>query len=120
DLAPLRYYSIASAEVAGLTALLARTGYTGEDGFEILVQNRDAVTLWRALLATGEVRPCGLASRDTLRLEAGMPLYGHELNLETTPYPIQRNLEESSISTGMTLLEGLLFQTQPQDRGSMP
>ena len=89
DLAPLRYYSIASAEVAGLTALLARTGYTGEDGFEILVQNRDAVTLWRALLATGEVTPCGLASRDTLRLEAGMPLYGHELNLETTPYSAQ-------------------------------
>lgn len=86
DLAPLRYYSIASAEVSGCTALLARTGYTGEDGFEILIQNKDAVKVWRELLATNQVKPCGLASRDTLRLEAGMPLYGHELSVETTPY----------------------------------
>jgi len=86
DLAPLRYYSIASAEVVGCAALLARTGYTGEDGFEILVQNKDAVKVWQALIATNQVKPCGLASRDTLRLEAGMPLYGHELTLDTTPY----------------------------------
>jgi aminomethyltransferase len=86
DLSPLRYYSVASAEISGRTALLARTGYTGEDGFEVLVQNPDAVTIWRELLATGGVKPCGLAARDTLRLEAGMPLYGHELSLQTTPF----------------------------------
>lgn len=88
DLDPLKYYSIASAEVAGLSALLARTGYTGEDGFEILVSSADAETLWQKLLAEGgdELIPCGLACRDTLRLEAGMPLYGHELSLETNPF----------------------------------
>lgn len=88
EIAPLKYYSIASAEVAGLTALIARTGYTGEDGFEILVQSKDAVTLWRELIKAGgeDLTPCGLAARDTLRLEAGMPLYGHELTLETTPF----------------------------------
>ena len=88
DLGPLRYYSIASAEVAGLTVLLARTGYTGEDGFEIVVPSGDAVTLWNALIAEGgdELSPCGLACRDTLRLEAGMPLYGHELGLDKSPF----------------------------------
>lgn len=88
DISPLKYYSIASAEVASLNAMIARTGYTGEDGFEILVHSKDAVTLWRALLAAGgdEIRACGLASRDTLRLEAGMPLYGHELSTSTTPF----------------------------------
>jgi aminomethyltransferase len=85
---PLKYYSIASAEVAGLTALIARTGYTGEDGFEILVHSNDAVKLWRELIKAGgeALTPCGLAARDTLRLEAGMPLYGHELTAETTPF----------------------------------
>ena len=88
DLAPLKYYSIASGEAAGLTALFARTGYTGEDGFEVLVDSKDASTLWNALLQAGgdQLTPCGLACRDTLRLEAGMPLYGHELGLETTPF----------------------------------
>lgn len=88
DLGPLRYYSIASAEVAGIAALLARTGYTGEDGFEVLVQSGDAVALWNALLAAGgdDLTACGLACRDTLRLEAGMPLYGHELGLDKNPF----------------------------------
>ncbi len=63
---------------------IARTGYTGEDGFEILVRPDMAVTLWRALLTAG-AKACGLAARDTLRLEAGFPLYGHELTEETNP-----------------------------------
>ena len=70
------------------TLLVARTGYTGEDGFELLVPTGSAVALWDALLAAGEplgLVPAGLAARDTLRLEAGMPLYGHELSLEIVP-----------------------------------
>ncbi|WP_045732319.1 glycine cleavage system aminomethyltransferase GcvT [Pseudarthrobacter chlorophenolicus] len=93
DVTGLKYY--AAVEVtflvngAGLTLLLARTGYTGEDGFEIFVPNSDAVGLWQALLAVsdvGELTPAGLASRDSLRLEAGMPLYGNELSLQGDPY----------------------------------
>ncbi|MDN4642501.1 glycine cleavage system aminomethyltransferase GcvT [Arthrobacter sp. PsM3] len=69
--------------------LLARTGYTGEDGFEIFVANDDAAALWQALVAIaedGELTPAGLASRDSLRLEAGMPLYGNELSLDGDPF----------------------------------
>ncbi|MBG6084258.1 glycine cleavage system aminomethyltransferase GcvT [Zhihengliuella flava] len=83
------YYAADEVTVAGIRVLLARTGYTGEDGFELYVGSDDAVALWRALLAAGAesgVIPAGLAARDSLRLEAGMPLYGHELTLETTPY----------------------------------
>ena len=68
---------------------IARTGYTGEDGFELFVAADDAVPLWQALTAAGEpygLRPAGLAGRDTLRLEAGMPLYGNELTTEVTPF----------------------------------
>ncbi len=89
----LKYY--AAVEV-GITVngtvqdlLLARTGYTGEDGFEIYIPNEDAAALWEALLETGASRgliPAGLACRDSLRLEAGMPLYGNELSREGNPY----------------------------------
>lgn len=85
----LRYYAITPATVAGSPLLVARTGYTGEDGFELFVENGAAVALWRALLAAGEPHglvPAGLSARDSLRLEAGMPLYGHELDLTTTPF----------------------------------
>ncbi|HJV98815.1 MAG TPA: glycine cleavage system aminomethyltransferase GcvT [Arthrobacter sp.] len=89
----LKYY--AAVEVpflvagAGQELLLARTGYTGEDGFEIFVANDDAAALWQAVVAIadeGELTPAGLASRDSLRLEAGMPLYGNELSLEGDPF----------------------------------
>jgi aminomethyltransferase len=89
----LKYY--AAVEVPFLVAgtgqelLLARTGYTGEDGFEIFVDNDDAAALWQAIIAIadeGELTPAGLASRDSLRLEAGMPLYGNELSLEGDPF----------------------------------
>jgi aminomethyltransferase len=75
--------------VAGIDCLVARTGYTGEDGFELFCDARRAAALWEALMAAGEphgLRPTGLGSRDTLRLEAGMPLYGNELTRETNPY----------------------------------
>ncbi|MDR6865564.1 aminomethyltransferase [Microbacterium resistens] len=83
-----KYYAWASARFLGEPLLLARTGYTGEDGFELLVDADDAGALWDAVLAVGADRglvPAGLAARDTLRLEAGMPLYGHELTRETKP-----------------------------------
>jgi aminomethyltransferase len=89
DLAALRYYAIAEGEVAGMRALVARTGYTGEDGFEIFVEWGRAPELWDALTGAGRAAgmiPCGLGARDTLRLEAGMPLYGNELDLETNPF----------------------------------
>jgi aminomethyltransferase len=83
-----RYYAWANATFNGRPLLLARTGYTGEDGFELLVAADDAEALWDAVLTAGAGQglvPCGLAARDTLRLEAGMPLYGHELSLDTKP-----------------------------------
>ncbi|MBI9113820.1 glycine cleavage system aminomethyltransferase GcvT [Sanguibacter suaedae] len=85
----LRYYAVERAEVAGVDALVARTGYTGEDGFELFVPADSAPGLWRALLEAGTplgLVPAGLSARDSLRLEAGMPLYGHELDRGTTPY----------------------------------
>jgi aminomethyltransferase len=89
DLGRIRYYAIADAEVAGRPVRLARTGYTGEDGFEIFCAPADAEPIWRALTAAGRGRglvPAGLACRDTLRLEAGMPLHGHELSPSLSPY----------------------------------
>src|ERR1035437_3249099 len=85
----LRSYSIAEGNVAGVPALVARTGYTGEDGFEIVVDLAAATTVWDGLMAAGKdegLVPVGLGARDTLRLEAGMPLYGNELGPDTTPF----------------------------------
>ncbi|WP_448074045.1 glycine cleavage system aminomethyltransferase GcvT [Georgenia yuyongxinii] len=85
----LRYYAATSVAVAGIPVLLARTGYTGEDGFELYVPNAQAPALWEAVLQAGQahgLKPCGLACRDSLRLEAGMPLYGQELSLRTDPF----------------------------------
>ncbi|GAA2239084.1 glycine cleavage system aminomethyltransferase GcvT [Rarobacter faecitabidus] len=85
----LKYYAIIEAKVAGHRVRVARTGYTGEDGFEVFASASQAVALWHALLAAGAnhgLIPAGLSARDSLRLEAGMPLYGHELDLTTTPF----------------------------------
>ncbi len=89
DLGTLRSYRSLPGVVAGVTCLLARTGYTGEDGFELFCAAADAERLWAAVFEAGQARgllPCGLASRDTLRLEAGMPLYGNELGRDMNPY----------------------------------
>ncbi|NYI06532.1 glycine cleavage system aminomethyltransferase GcvT [Allostreptomyces psammosilenae] len=89
ELEALRYYAAVPATVLGRAVLLARTGYTGEDGFELFCAPGDAEALWRGLLERGAgagLVPAGLSCRDTLRLEAGMPLYGHELNRSTTPF----------------------------------
>lgn len=85
----VRYYASVPGRVAGVDAVVARTGYTGEDGFELFVPAERAVDVWRALLEAGAplgLVPAGLSARDSLRLEAGMPLYGHELDRTTTPF----------------------------------
>ncbi len=96
DLTGLKYYTGLPGLVDGRQALIARTGYTGEDGFELFVANQDAVPLWHALTAAGEpydLEPAGLSSRDTLRLEAGMPLYGNELGADA--HPVRRGPGQS-------------------------
>ena len=85
----LRYFAIAEGNVAGVPAFVARTGYTGEDGFEIVVDGHSAAAVWDPLIAAGKAEglvAVGLGARDTLRLEAGMPLYGSELGPDTTPF----------------------------------
>ena len=89
DLGALRYYAIAEGQVAGKPALVARTGYTGEDGFEVFVDWAATAEVWDALLPAVQGAgggPVGLGARDTLRLEAGMPLYGNELDTTTNPF----------------------------------
>jgi aminomethyltransferase len=91
DLSAIPYYAGSYGEVDGRVTWVARTGYTGEDGFEIYCAPEDAERIWTALAATGSsetgaVPAAGLAARDTLRLEAGMPLYGNELGPDVTPY----------------------------------
>jgi aminomethyltransferase len=89
DLGTLRYYGSAEGHVAGIEALVARTGYTGEDGFEVFVDWSHTPEVWDALLGAVQGAggmPVGLGARDTLRLEAGMPLYGNELDRSTNPF----------------------------------
>jgi aminomethyltransferase len=91
DLDGLRSYAIAEGHVAGLPVHVARTGYTGEDGFEVYADWAQTEALWDALLERVRAvdgRPVGLGARDTLRLEAAMPLYGNELDRSTTPYDV--------------------------------
>ena len=88
ELAAMKYYFCVEDRVDRVPAIIARTGYTGEDGFELFVDNSRAPAIWSALLrehSAEGLEPCGLGARDVLRLEAGMPLYGHELTEEITP-----------------------------------
>jgi aminomethyltransferase len=88
-LAPIRYYGFARGEVLGHPVILSRTGYTGEDGFELFLEPAVAVEIWDRLMAAGMplgLMPAGLGARDTLRLEAGMALYGHEIDAGTNPW----------------------------------
>ena len=87
----LKNYRATTAAVAGRPAAVSRTGYTGEDGLELVVAAADAVAVWEAIIAAGAMVglvPCGLGARDTLRLEAGMPLYGHELVATSDPFAL--------------------------------
>jgi aminomethyltransferase len=88
EIAKVARFGVASGQIAGITCLAARTGYTGEDGFELFVENAGARQLFEAILdagASANIKPVGLGARDTLRLEAGLPLYGHELDRSSSP-----------------------------------
>ena len=88
ELREIPSFGVTAAQVAGATATLARTGYTGEDGFEIFVRNEDAEPVWEGLLASGRaagLKPVGLGARDTLRLEARFSLYGNDIDETTDP-----------------------------------
>jgi aminomethyltransferase len=86
DLSAIKYYHFSVGTVAGIRdVIVSRTGYTGEDGFELYFPNQHAVAIWNALLATNQVTPAGLGARDTLRLEMGMALYGNDIDDTTTP-----------------------------------
>ena len=90
-IAALKNYRATTGSVAGRPAAVSRTGYTGEDGLELVTSAADAAAVWEAIAAAGGplgLLPCGLGARDTLRLEAGMPLYGHELQADSDPFAI--------------------------------
>lgn len=87
-LSPMKYYTAVESTVMGVPAIVSRTGYTGEDGFEVIVPAGETTALWTTLIQQGEsaaIAPCGIGCRDTLRLEAAMPLYGHELDENVDP-----------------------------------
>jgi aminomethyltransferase len=87
-LAAIRYYWFTDGEVCGVPARIARTGYTGEDGFEIYAASSHAARIWNEVMQAGAefgIKPCGLGARNTLRLEAGMALYGHEIDASISP-----------------------------------
>jgi len=118
DVGSLKYYFCTEGEVYGKHAVIARTGYTGEDGFELFVDGRDAAEIWNALLrdnAEGGLIPAGLGARDVLRLEAGMPLYGHELTEDITPLQAGLNWAVKLNKPSFTGKEALLAQ-QSEDR----
>jgi aminomethyltransferase len=85
DAAAMRFMDSTATMVAGVSALISRSGYTGEDGYEISIAARDAGHVWDKLVADASVKPIGLGARDSLRLEAGLCLYGHDINQETSP-----------------------------------
>ncbi len=88
DLGAIKYYWFADGEVSGTPARIAHTGYTGEDGFEIYVAPSEAARMWQLVMDAGEefgIKPCGLGARNTLRLEAKMALYGHEIDASISP-----------------------------------
>jgi aminomethyltransferase len=86
DLSTIAYYHFAAGQVAGAQCFVARTGYTGEDGFELYFRPRDAAAVWRALVDEGGAVPCGLGARDSLRLEVGYPLFGNDIDETVNPY----------------------------------
>src|SRR5213593_1237146 len=107
--AMIPYYHFAEGKVAGVQCFISRTGYTGEDGFELYCRAGDLETLWHALVGAGRAEPCGLGARDTLRLEAGYPLYGDGIADMVTPYEAGLNfivkLDKGAPFTGLEALK---------------
>ncbi|HXH62870.1 MAG TPA: glycine cleavage system aminomethyltransferase GcvT [Gemmatimonadales bacterium] len=105
----IAYYHFADGKVAGVQCFISRTGYTGEDGFELYCRAQDSEKLWHALAGQGRAEPCGLGARDTLRLEAGLPLYGNDIDDTTTPLEAGLNfivkLEKGAAFTGQAVLK---------------
>jgi len=88
DLSPIKNYWFADAEIVNVPAMIARTGYTGEDGFEVMIKNNEAEKVWHAIMEAGEqfdIEPIGLAARDTLRMEVKYCLYGNDIDKTTNP-----------------------------------
>ncbi len=138
SLTDLKYYWTTGATFNGNSVYVARTGYTGEDGFELYLDTADATALWKALMKAGEplgLIPAGLASRDTLRLEAGMPLYGHELGRDILPAQaglarvvhftkegdfVGRSAAEAGPKEGARVLVGLVSEGRRAGRAGYP
>ncbi len=103
------YYHFAEGKVAGVQCFISRTGYTGEDGFELYCRAADLERLWHALVGAGRAEPCGLGARDTLRLEAGYPLYGNDIDDAVTPFEAALGwivkLEKGADFTGLAALK---------------
>jgi aminomethyltransferase len=118
DLDALKYYFCVEGRVDGVPATIARTGYTGEDGFELFLSNDAAPKIWSALLESHRsegLEPCGLGARDVLRLEAGMPLYGHELTEAITPVQAGLNWAVKTAKPEFLGKEALERQIQGDD-----
>lgn len=109
QLSGIRYYHFDAGQVAGAQCFISRTGYTGEDGFELYFRPRDAEAVWTALVGHGRAEPCGLGARDSLRLEMGYPLYGNDIDETVNPYEARLGwivkLDKGSPFTGKTALE---------------
>jgi aminomethyltransferase len=107
--AMIPYYHFTQGKVAGVQCFVSRTGYTGEDGFELYCRAGDAEKLWHALVGAGRAEPVGLGARDTLRLEAGLPLYGNDIDDTTTPLEAGLNfivkLDKGAPFTGLEALK---------------
>jgi aminomethyltransferase len=114
-LAAMRRFAVIEAEVAGVRCVVARTGYTGEDGFELFTAAVAAESLFNAILEAGAsagMMPCGLGARDTLRMEAGLPLYGHELDRATSP--LEAGLD-TFVKLGREFVGAAALATQQRD-----
>ena len=112
------YYHFAEGKVAGVQCFISRTGYTGEDGFELYCRGADLEKLWHALVGAGRAEPCGLGARDTLRLEAGYPLYGSDIDATVTPYEAGLGwivkLEKGAAFTGLAALKRQRLEGVPR------
>ncbi|QDT90587.1 glycine cleavage system aminomethyltransferase GcvT [Gimesia algae] len=119
ELSEIKYYYGIETRVSGVDALVSRTGYTGEDGFEVVLDQTKAAALWERLIADGEsagLIPAGLGCRDTLRLEAAMPLYGHELDETTDPYTAGLNFAVKLKAADFIGKEALIAAKARDDR----
>ena len=119
----LKYYRGLVTEQMGKACIVSRTGYTGEDGFELIVKAEDALRVWDNVLLAGRdlgIQPAGLGARDTLRLEAGMPLYGHELSESIDPFSaglgFAVDVDGDRAFVGAEALRGLASNPPPQTR----